>query len=63
MVPGRNLITNSGFDDVATYSNPISDHYQNRSGNEFKARKALRLSPRFLVFWELTGYRILPQFE
>ena len=58
IVPGRNLVENVGFDAVATNSEPIPDHYQNRSGRWFKAMQISKLQPSFLTLWELTGYRL-----
>lgn len=57
LVPGRNLITNVGHDEVATNSSQISDHYQNPIKGNYVLQRLYSPPLRLLTFWELTGYR------
>jgi hypothetical protein len=58
LIPGSNLVINSGFDSVAMNSSEIPDHFQNRFITNYKMSKRLQLNRKFLVWWELTGYRV-----
>ncbi len=57
LIPGANLVMNIGFDSVAMNSSEIPDHYQNRFISKYEMSKRLHLNRKFLVWWELTGYR------
>jgi hypothetical protein len=61
LTPGKNLIQNVGFDEVATNSSSIPDHYQNRPTAEFKAERFSRIEGKALVFWELSGFRVFAE--
>ncbi len=57
LVPGRNLITNVGHDDVSTNSSQTSDHYQNPTRGKYVLQRSYGPPLRLLTFWELTGFR------
>ncbi len=57
LTPGRNLIQNVGFDEVAAHSSQLPDHFQNRFTGAFQARRLVKPNPKLLSFWELSGFR------
>lgn len=58
LIPGTNLVRNTGFDSVATNSQIIPDHYQNRVAKSYRMQRKILLNRKFLIWWELTGYRV-----
>ena len=58
LTPGKNLVQNVGFDEVATNSSSIPDHYQNFPSTVFKAERLSRIEGKALALWELSGFRI-----